>query len=189
MRKSVQDIAPIIVTIRHLCQGNLWQQACDLLLSENLQEDMVQWGAWNTLIGLCTAMLPPFGQLQRADEGLVSSYVGMLYGRIGEHQQSKLYIEKALQIQRQIGDHYGEAVTLTNQGELYRVRGNHPQAQKSFEAAITQLGSYEDNALRSVIEHNLGLLAQQQRNYQQAYNHYTKALRQPIYHSAEHASA
>lgn len=177
-RTSLQDIAPIVETIRHLCQGHRWQHACDLLLSEHLHEDMEQWGAWNTLIGLYTAMLPPFGQLQRSDEGLINSNVGMLYGRIGEHQQSKLYIDKALQIQRQVGDHYGEAITLTNLGELQRVRGEYQQAQQSFELALTQLGSYEDNALRSVIAHNLGLLSQQNHDYTQAYDHYTEALRQ-----------
>jgi hypothetical protein len=41
------------------------------LFEEGLHESMVQWGAWNTLIGLYTGLLPPFGILVRRDEGLV----------------------------------------------------------------------------------------------------------------------
>ena len=176
LRTGLHDIGPIIATIRHLCLGRRWQRACDLLFSEGLHESMVQWGAWNTLIGLYTAMLPPFGHLQRADEGMVASHVGMLYGRIGEHQQSKVYFDQALHIQRQIGDHYGEAVTLANQGELLRVRGERQTAQQSFETALTLLGTTEDQALHCVIVHNLGLLAQQSHDYNQAHQRYNEAV-------------
>lgn len=175
-RTGLRDIDPIIATIRHLCLGHRWQQACDLLFQEHLHECMVQWGAWNTLIGLYTAMLPPFGHLQRTDEGLVASHVGMLYGRIGEHQQSKVYFDQALHIQRQIGDHYGEAITLTNQGELQRVRGEYQPAHQNFEAALALLNEYDDLGLRCVIVHNLGLLAQQNRDYSQAQQYYSEAL-------------
>ncbi len=100
-RKSLQDVQPIVSAIRHLCLGGYWQRACDLLFEEGLHESMVQWGAWNTLIGLYTGLLPPFGMLVRRDELLVYSHVGMLYGRMGEYQQSQSYFEQALSMQRQ----------------------------------------------------------------------------------------
>ncbi|GHO86891.1 tetratricopeptide repeat protein [Dictyobacter formicarum] len=176
-RNSLQDIAPIITTLRHLCLGHRWQHACDLLFQEGLHENMVQWGAWNTLIGLYTAMLPPFGTLKPQDEGTVASHVGMLYGRIGEHQQSKVYFDQALALQRRIGDQHGEAVTLTNQGELLRIRGEHQQARQNFEATLKLMTAQPDFQLKSVVLHNLGLLSQQERDYTQAYNDYVAALK------------
>ncbi len=115
-RKSLQDVQPIVSAIRHLCLGGYWQRACDLLFEEALHDCMVQWGAWNTLIGLYSGLLPPFGMLVRRDEVLVYGHVGMLYGRMGEYQQSQSYFEQALSIQRQLSDRRGEASILINQG-------------------------------------------------------------------------
>jgi len=176
-RMRLQDIGPIITTLRHLCLGQRWQRACDLLFREGLHESMVQWGAWNTLIGLYTAMLPPFGNLRPIDEGLVASQVGMLYGRIGEYQQSKNYFDQAITLQREIGNKHGEAVTLTNHGELLRIHGDYKQARQHFETALSLSAEPPDPQLKSVIYHNLGLLAQQGRDYTQAYTNYTQALK------------
>jgi hypothetical protein len=77
-RQSLQDVQPIVSSIRHLCLGGRWQRACELLFEEGLHESMVQWGAWNTLIGLYAGLLPPFGVLLRRDEALVSSHVALL---------------------------------------------------------------------------------------------------------------
>jgi tetratricopeptide (TPR) repeat protein len=175
-RVKLQDIAAIITTLRHLCLGQRWQHACNLLFQEDLHDTMVQWGAWNTLIGLYTAMLPPFGVLRPVDEGVVSSQVGMLYGRIGEYQQSKIYFDKAITLQREIGNKHGEAVSLTNQGELLRIHGDYQQARQNFETALSLSAQPPDPQLKSVIYHNLGLLSQQNHDYKQAHTYYTKAL-------------
>ncbi|GCE10212.1 tetratricopeptide repeat protein [Tengunoibacter tsumagoiensis] len=175
-RKGLQDVVPIIEAIRHLCQGWRWQRACELLFTEQIHETLVQWGAWNTLIGLYTAMLPPFGVLKPHDEGLVNSQVAMLYGRIGEPQQSRLYFEQALSIQRSIPDHQGEATTLTNQGELLRIQGDLNQASTLFKQALAINDQYPDLTLRSVLLHNMGLLEQQMRRHAEALNHYIEAL-------------
>ena len=175
-RQELQDVQPIVSAMRHLCLGGRWQQACDLLFEEGLQESMVQWGAWNTLIGLYTGLLPPFGVLLRRDEALVSSHVGMLYGRMGENQQSQTYFEQALSIQRQIGDRQGEATTLANQGELYRSRGERALASANFERALTLSEEVQDLPLRGILLHNLGLLHQSEKDYKQAFDYYLESL-------------
>src|SRR5579883_861436 len=175
-RKGLQDVTALVATIRHLCLGWRWQRACDLLFEQGLHESMVQWGAWNTLIGLYTAMLPPFGVLLRHDEGIVASHVAMLYGRMGEAQQSKQYFEQALAIQRQIGDQRGEATTLANQGELQRMRGEFEQAHVSLERALELNKAQPDANLRCILLHNLGLLSHQEKHFEQALRYYTEAL-------------
>ncbi len=186
-RKSLQDVQPIVSAIRHLCLGGYWQRACDLLFEEELHESMVQWGAWNTLIGLYTGLLPPFGMLVRRDEVLVYSHVGMLYGRMGEYQQSQSYFEQALSIQRQIGDRQGEATILINQGELYRIRGEYELARSNFEQALALIQEEKEPRLRCILLHNLGLLYQSKKEYRQAHQYYLEALRQastlPVQHN------
>ena len=176
-RESLQDIQPIVSAIRHLCLGGYWQRACDLLFEEELHECMVQWGAWNTLIGLYTGLLPPFGMLVRRDEVLVYSHVSMLYGRMGEYQQSQSYFEQALSIQRQLGDRQGEASILVNQGELYRIRGEYELARTNFEQALALIQVQKEPQLHCIVLHNLGLLYQSKKDYSQARQYYLEALR------------
>lgn len=175
-RTNLLDVEPLVYTIRHLCLSWRWQDACDLLFGEGLHESMVQWGAWNTLVGLYTALLPPFGVLQRPDEGLVASHLGMLYGRMGEPQQSGAYFEQALTIQRELGDQLGEAKTLTNQGELYREWGNLERAREHFERAVELNSQQQDVHLQSILLHNQGLLYHELNEHEQALYYYREAL-------------
>ncbi|HLJ34487.1 MAG TPA: tetratricopeptide repeat protein, partial [Ktedonobacteraceae bacterium] len=122
-RTGTQDIESILSTIRHLCFGWHWQQGYDLLVHEGIHESMESWGAWDTLISLYTCMLPPSGVLTRRDEGRVYNHLGLLHERPGNHERSYTYYEKALTLQRKIGDIHGEATSLTNEGELFRMLG------------------------------------------------------------------
>ncbi|GAC1631577.1 MAG: hypothetical protein NVS4B9_23850 [Ktedonobacteraceae bacterium] len=182
-RTQVQDVAPFISVIRHLCLGWHWQQACDLLFKEGLHESLERWGAWNTLLELYTALLPPVGVLTRRDEGLLSSHVAMLYGRMGELQQSQAYFEQALRIQHDIEDTHGEAVTLANQGELCRIRGEREQAHINFEKAILLSRQQRDQQsqqeihLQCIVLHNMGLLYHDAKDYAPALTCYIHALR------------
>ncbi len=176
-RQSPLDVESIIKAIRHHCFGWQWQLGCELLFEEGLHESMVQWGAWNALLGLYTAMLPPLGSLAHRDEALVSSHVAMIYGRLGEHQQSKTYFEQALTIQQQIGDLSGQAMTLTNQGELLRVRGEYQQARQNFEQSLSLLKQHPDDQLQCILLHNMGLIVQHEKDYDKALYYYAEALR------------
>ena len=182
-RTRLQDIEPLLATIRHLCLGYHWQQACDLLFKEDLHKRLVRWGALRTLIQLYTMLLPPFGALTRRDEGLLSSHLAMLYGRIGDEQQSQAYVEQALRIQHEIGDTHSEAVTLVNQGELYRMHGEREQAHIYFEKAMLLSRQQPDQQrqpeiqLQCIILHNTGLLYADAKDYQPALSCYLQALR------------
>lgn len=176
-RDGPQDVEPLLVMALHLCLGWHWQQAYDLLSYEGLHQSMMQWGAWNTLIRLYTAMVPPLGVVSRRDEGQIFSQLGLLYGRLGDYQQSRFYFERALATQREIGDRQGEAVTLANQGELLRSIGETQQARVNFEQALMLNGQGHNAHLESVVLHNLGLLCQGERKYQEALGYYQQSLR------------
>jgi tetratricopeptide (TPR) repeat protein len=178
-RSGLQDVAPLLQAIRHLCLGWRWQEACDLLFAEELHASLTRWGTWHTLMGLYTSMLPPGGLLTRHDEGLVNSHLGLLYARLGEYERSRLCYERALSIQSALGDEQDAAVTLVNMGELYRSMGALQQAQSCFEQALllNHRQAEPDPEIQCVALHNLGLLCQTQRQYQQAMNYYQQSLR------------
>jgi len=176
-RSSMQDIAPRLAEIHHLCLGWHWQHAYDLLHAGGLHESLMRQGVWNTLIRLYTAMIPPCGILTRRDEGQVYSHLGLLYGRLGDYARSRTYYEQALAIQREMGDHHGEAVTLANQGEIFRGQGEVQRARANFEQALLLNKQEDDPHLESVLLHNLGLLSQNEKDYQRAFHYYIDALR------------
>jgi len=176
-RTGPQDMQHTLAAIRHFSLGWQWQQAWDMLLSENVYERMVQWGAWNTLIGLYLNILPPNGILTRRDEGLICNHLGLISDRLGDHRQSYAYYERALAGQRQVGERHGEAMTLTNQGELLRSLGQLPQAHANFELARVLNVSLRDSLLESVLLQNLGLLHYAVKDYPQALHFYQEALR------------
>jgi len=176
-RQGLQDVEPLIAIAHHLCFGWHWQQAYDLLSYEELDEGMLRWGAWNTLIQLYTAMVPPLGVVTRRDEGQIFSQLGLLYGRLGDYKQSMFYFELALATEDEIGDLRGECVTLANQGEILRSMGEMQQAHAKFERVLLLNRQEYDVHLECVVLHNLGLLYQNGKNYQQAWNYYQQALK------------
>jgi len=176
-RESVQDVEFLLTMVRHLCLGWHWQQACDHILAEGIYENVVQWGAWNTLIGLYLGMLPPNGVLTRHDEGLICNHLGLLYDRLGNIRESWTYYERALAVQRKINDTHGIAMTLTNEGELYRNRQEWQLARTNFEQARELNRVLRDPLLESVLLHNLGLLHHAAKDYAKALSYYQDALR------------
>jgi tetratricopeptide (TPR) repeat protein len=176
-RESVQDVEFLLATVRHLCLGWYWQQACDQILTEGIYESIVQWGAWNTLIELYLGMLPPNGVLTRHDEGLICNHLGLLYDRLGNIRESWTYYERALAVQRKINNTHGMAMTLTNEGELYRSRQEWQLARTNFEQARELNRVLRDPLLESVLLHNLGLLHHAAKDYAKALSYYQDALR------------
>lgn len=176
-RKCLRDVEPLLEVVQHLCLGWHWQQAYDLFSSEGLHDNLMLWGAWNTLIRLYMAIVPPAGIVTRHDEALICSHLGGLYGRLGDYQQSAHYYQQTLATQREINDQHGQAITLINQGELLRGAGHTQAARANFEQARQILAQKPDIHLQSVLLHNMGLLAQNEKEYTQALQNYLQSLK------------
>ncbi len=176
-RKCLRDIEPLLEVVQHLYLGWHWQQAYDLIVGEGLHDNLMQWGAWNTLIRLYMAIVPPAGVVTRHDEALICSHLGVLYGRLGDYQQSARYYQQALATQREMNDLHGQAITLINQGELSRSADHMREARANFEQASQILAQKPDMHLQSVLLHNMGLLAQNEKEYSQAHQNYLQALK------------
>lgn len=175
-RTSPNDITPLLAMLEHLCLGRHWQTAYDQLCALSLDEDLLRWEIWHTLIRLYEMLLPPIGSLIRRDEGLVCSALAMVYSRLGEFEQSRTYYTSALAIQRDMHDRQSEALTLTNQGEFLRTLGDLEQARRNFELALTLIHPQSNAELACVLTHNMALLTQHQHDYQQSLRYFLQAL-------------
>ncbi|HEU5377442.1 MAG TPA: tetratricopeptide repeat protein [Ktedonobacteraceae bacterium] len=175
-RANPNEVTPLLAMLEHFCLGWHWQTAYDQLYTQGLDEDLLRWEIWHTLIRLYEMMLPPTGSLNRRDEGLVCSALGMIYGRLSEFEQSRTYYTSALAIQRDMGDQQGEAITLANQGEFLRSLGDIEPARKNFEQAMNQVQPQSNPDLACVLMHNMALLAQQRGEYQQSSSYFMQAL-------------
>lgn len=175
-RTGPNDVTLQLAMLEHLCLGWHWQTAYDDLYALELDEDLLRWEIWHTLIRLYEMMLPPAGSLNRRDEGLVNSALGMIYSRLGEFEQSRAYFTSALAIQRDMGDRQSEAITLTNQGEFMRALGDKELARQNFEQAQSLVQPQTNPELACVLIHNMALLAQQQGSYQQSQRYFMQAL-------------
>lgn len=174
--QRLEDLEPQLAVVRHMGLGSQWERAFELFIEEELYERMAQYGAWHTLVGFYTSVLPPQGLLTRYNSALVCNYLGFLYERMGNYPQSVSYYDEALAIQRSLTDTHGEAVTLTNQGELLRSRGENERALANFERAYMLNQQQPDPLIESVILHNLGILHHLEKHYELALNYYQDAL-------------
>lgn len=175
-RTNPNEIAPLLAMLEHSCLGWHWQMAYDQLNALHLDEDLLRWELWHTLIKLYEMLLPPVGSIQRRDEGLVHSALGMIYGRLGEYEQSRTYYTNALAIQRDMQDQRNEAITLINEGEFLRALGDDDLARQNFEQALSLLQPESEPQLRCVLLHNVGLLEQQQGHFQQSLQSFLQSL-------------
>jgi tetratricopeptide (TPR) repeat protein len=175
-RQGPNDLPSVLAMLEHLSLGWHWQQAYDQLSALQLDEDLLRWGIWHTLIRLYEMMLPPAGSLNRRDEGLVYSALGMLYSRLGEFEQGRAYFTSALAIQRDMGDRQSEAITLTNQGEFLRILGDQDLARQNFARALDLLEPGANPELACVLAHDMALQAQQQGNFPQSLQYFLQAL-------------
>lgn len=175
-RTNPNDVTPLLTMLEHLSLGWHWQDAYDQLCALELDEALLRWEMWHTLIRLYEMLLPPSGSLKRRDEGLVCGALGILYGRLGDFEQCRTYFTSALAIQRDMGDQQSEALTLTNQGEFLRTLGDLEQARQNFAQAYSLIQPQANPELAYVLTHNMALLAQQRGAFRQSLRSFLQAL-------------
>jgi tetratricopeptide (TPR) repeat protein len=175
-RHNPNEVTPLLAMLEHLCLGWHWQTAYDQLYAQGLDEDLLHWEIWHTLIRLYEMILPPIGSLKRKDEGVACSMLAMVYSRLGEYEQSRSYFTSALAIQQDMSDQEGEAITLINQGEFLRILGDRELARKNLEQAGTLVQPQTHPELACILLHNMAMLTQQEGDFQQSLSYFLQSL-------------
>jgi tetratricopeptide (TPR) repeat protein len=75
--------------------------------------------------------------------------VGWCLAKAGEPQRALAYCEEALTIQRDVGDSYGETLTLDSIGYIHHLLGNYDDAIGSFTTAVAGFARSGDRWLEA----------------------------------------
>jgi two-component system NtrC family sensor kinase len=68
--------------------------------------------------------------------GMTWATLASLYNRIGDQDNSLLYLQKAAEANKQTGDKAQEALIRTNIGEHYRLSEKYPEATKAYKESL-----------------------------------------------------
>src|SRR6266567_1049505 len=158
-RRQVSDVHPLIEAVWHWCQAEEWEKAYELMEQEGLFVDLKIWGGNTTLLELCQLLLPTDKpHLNRSQTAKLYINLGEVYRVLGQMEQSKNYLEDALQIFKEEGDHSGKGWTLHNLGRLYADLGDEKQAKRYLTQALNIHKKSGDRLAEGWTLHNLGRL-------------------------------
>jgi CHAT domain-containing protein/Tfp pilus assembly protein PilF len=110
-------------------------------------------------------------------------YIGALHWRLGNFEQSRLHLDIALQLKRDIGDRLQEGKTLNTLGLLEWDLGNFEQAIERFLEASKIGKETGDRKLEGSALNNLSLVYDELGNYQTSLEQYQQVLN--IYSDAD----
>ncbi len=149
-RRHIRDVEPFIEAVWHLCQAQHLQEAYQLMERERLFRDLKDGGGYGVLLELYQLLLPPEKwQAERLQAAHIYHNLGEVYRALGQMERAREYLERArgmyeqegayeraLQINREVGDRRGEGTTLNNLGNVLNDLGQAKQARAAFEQAL-----------------------------------------------------
>lgn len=108
---------------------------------------------------------------------IAEGYIGALHWRLGNFELSRLHLETALQLKREIGDRLQEGKTLNTLGLLEWDLGNFDQAIDRFLQASKIGKETGDRKLEGSALNNLSLVYDELGNYQTSLEQYQQVLK------------
>jgi tetratricopeptide (TPR) repeat protein len=137
LRRSRQDVEPLLEAIWQYCQARQWQKAYTIIEQEGLHSDLLRWGNVFEALDLYSLLLPieqwchANGQITRICDDL-----GVIYRLAGQMEQARACFEKALALCRQTQNRREEAWALSHTGRLYADIGHKVLALTYYEDAL-----------------------------------------------------
>jgi tetratricopeptide (TPR) repeat protein len=109
----------------------------------------------------------------KADLGVIYSYIGVDYNNLGDLNNALLYYDRALEIERDLNNKEGESKALSNIGEIYRNQGNYDKALEYYNKSL-QLTS--DPSSIAITYNNIALAYSAKGDKNKAVEYYKKAI-------------
>jgi len=136
-RRQISDIEPFIEAIWQYCQAEQWQEAHNLMEQEEIYSALKHWGGNAILLELYQLLLPPDKwHAQRSQEAHIYTNLGVIYRIQGQMERAQEYLERALHMCQEEGDHLGEASALSNLGRVYADLGDRERARQDYEQSL-----------------------------------------------------
>ena len=176
-RRQTGDIEPLVEATWQLCQAEQWREAYTLMEREGIFATLKRSGGNAILLELYLLLFPlNKWQPERAQEAHIYNNLGVAYRVLGRMEQAREYLEKALQIYRQDGNHTGEGKVLNDLGRVFADLGNKEQACGDYEEALRIYQEQGDTLGEGSALKNLGWVYIAMGQNKQAQQYYEQAL-------------
>jgi len=176
-RRQTGDIEPLVEATWQLCQAEQWREAYTLMEREGIFATLKRSGGNAILLELYLLLFPlNKWQPERAQEARIYNNLGVAYRVLGRMDQAREYLEKALQIYRQDGNHTGEGKVLNDLGRVFADLGNKEQACGDYEEALRIYQEQGDTLGEGSALKNLGWVYIAMGQNKQAQQYYEQAL-------------
>lgn len=177
-RRKISDIQPLIEAAWQLCQARRWQEAYSLIESENIFSNLRSWGGSTVLLELYTLLLPlDKWRPTPVQKARICNDFGVIYRTLGRKELSRSYLEKALEVSKETGEHREAAWTLNHLGRLYAESGEKERARGFYEEALKTAKEEGDRMAEGAALNNLGWVYCAWGQQEQEQKHYEEALR------------
>jgi tetratricopeptide (TPR) repeat protein len=136
-RRQISDVQPLIEAIWQFCQSRQWQTAFDLMEKEKLFTSLKSWGCNAVLLELYQLLLPSNKwQPDPLHTAFIYNDLGIIYRVLWRLDRAREYLEHALSISKEIGEHRMTAWALNNLGRVYADSGNKEHARECYQEAL-----------------------------------------------------
>jgi len=112
----------------------------------------------------------------RRAEAMAIGYVGEIHWRLGDYEQASEYLNRALELKREIGDRLQEGKTLNVLGLLSWDLGEFERAKDYFRQGSEIAAELGDNRLAGAILNNLSLVNDELGDYYVSLEQYQRVL-------------
>src|SRR6266516_2774557 len=176
-RRQYRDVEPLVEAIWQLCQAGQWQEAYTLVDQEGIYATLKRSGGNAILLELYLLLFPlDKWHPERSQEARIYNDLGVVYRMLGRMERAREYLEKALQIYHEDGDHLGEGRALNDLGRVFADLGNTERARGNYEEALRIYQEQGDHTGEGSALNNLGWVYITLGQGKQAQQYYEQAL-------------
>lgn len=112
----------------------------------------------------------------RRDESRLVGNIGLVYSRLGRQWEAIDLLQQQLEMTREFGDDYLEAMSLENLGQTYQRQGKFPEAFTCQQRALTIFLEIDDPTREAGVRSNLGVTCSRLGRHDEALDHQQRAL-------------
>jgi tetratricopeptide (TPR) repeat protein len=176
-RRQGSDVEPLVEAVWQLCQAEQWQEAYTLMEREGIFSTLKRSGDNAILLELYLLLFPlDKWHPDRSQEAHICNELGVVYRMLGRMEQAREFLEKALQINTEDGNHLGQGRVLNDLGRVFADLGNEEQARSTYQQALYICQEQEDHSGEGSALNNLGWVCITQGQSKQAQKYYEQAL-------------
>ncbi len=136
-RRSTGDVHPLVEAVWQWCQAGLYKEAYNLIEREYLFEDLKRCGGNIILLKLYQMLLPLEKWQPEGSQALqIFTNLGRIYRTLGQREQARECLERALQISEEERDLGGKSLVFAVLGRIYADLGEKEQALRCYEEAL-----------------------------------------------------